>query len=96
LPHEKGRRNGQFAGAQNAGLWRVREIVRTNDEVLLGFLQCLLEEAGIASIVLDRNMSALEGSVGMLPRRLLVEDDSYAQACRVMRDADLGQWIVRP
>ena len=74
----------------------MREIVRTNDEVLLGFLQCLLEEAGIASVVLDRNMSALEGSVGMLPRRLLVEEDRYAQACRILNDADLGQWIVRP
>lgn len=74
----------------------MREIVRTNDEVLLGFLQCLLEEAGIGCVVLDRNMSALEGSVGMLPRRLLVEDDRYDQACRLLHEANLGQWIVRP
>lgn len=74
----------------------MREIVRTNDEILLGFLQCLLEDASIATVVLDRNMSALEGSVGILPRRLLVNEDSYAQACRLLEDADLGQWIVKP
>lgn len=73
----------------------MREIVRTNDEVLLGFIQALLADASIESVVLDRNMSALEGSVGILPRRLLVEDDLYDQACRVLRDADLGQWIFQ-
>ena len=74
----------------------MREIVRTNDEVLLGFLQSLLDSDGIATVVLDRNMSVLEGSVGMLPRRLLVEDDSFSQACRLLEVAGLGQRIVRP
>ena len=74
----------------------MREIVKTNNEVLLSFLQTLLDESGILNIVLDRNMSALEGSVGMLPRRLLVEHDRYDQACRLLREADLGQWIVKP
>ena len=73
----------------------MHEIVRTNDEVLLGFIQCLLVDDGIDSVVLDRNMSALEGSVGILPRRLLVEDDVFTRACRVLEEADLGQWIVR-
>lgn len=74
----------------------MREIVKTNDEVLLSFMQALLDEAGIGNVVLDRNMSALEGSVGMLPRRLLVEDGRYEQACRLLREADLGQWIAVP
>jgi hypothetical protein len=74
----------------------VRELVRTNDEVLLGFLQALLADAGIDSVVLDRNMSAMEGSIGMLPRRLLVETDRWEAACRLLREADLGQWIVMP
>jgi hypothetical protein len=74
----------------------VREIVRTNDEVLLGFLQCLLDDAGIATVVLDRNMSALEGSIGILPRRLLVEDAQLERARRVLEEADLSQWIFKP
>jgi len=74
----------------------VKEIVRTNDEVLLGFLECLLRDAGIESVVLDRNMSALEGSVGVLPRRLLVTEDDFDRACGLLKDAGLGQWIVKP
>ncbi len=74
----------------------MREIVRTNNEVLLGFLQCLLRDGGIETVVLDRNMSALEGSVGILPRRLLVPEESFARACRLLEDAELGQWIVQP
>ncbi len=74
----------------------MREIVRTNDEVLLGFLQCLLDDAGIATVVLDRNMSALEGSIGILPRRLLVEDAQLERARRVLEEADLSQWIFKP
>ncbi len=73
----------------------MREIVRTNDEVLLSFLTTLFGEAGIAVLVADRNMSLLEGSVGMLPRRVLVKDDDFDRACRLMQDADLGQWIVQ-
>lgn len=74
----------------------MREIVKTNDEVLLSFMQALLDEAGIGNVVLDRNMSALEGSVGMLPRRLLVETERYDQACRLLREASLGKWIAVP
>ena len=68
----------------------MREIVRTNDVVLITAIEALLKGAGIAYTVLDQNMSVLEGSLGMLPRRVLVEEDAVARARRLLTDAGLG------
>jgi hypothetical protein len=68
----------------------VREIVRTNDPVLVSAIQALLQGAGIAHVVLDQNMSVLEGSLGVLPRRVMVADDDAAAARRLLTDAGLG------
>ena len=65
------------------------EIVRTNDLVLVGFLQSLLENANIPVLVADMHMSALEGMIGAFPRRLLVPDDHAPQARRLIREAGL-------
>jgi hypothetical protein len=61
----------------------VRELVRTNNAVLISALGALLDGAGIPYIVLDQNMSVLEGSIGILPRRLMVADD-HAEAARAL------------
>jgi hypothetical protein len=66
------------------------EIVRTNDPVLVGFLQSLLENANIPVLVADTHMSALEGMIGVFPRRILVPDDHLAQARRLIADAGLA------
>ena len=68
----------------------MREIVRTNDAVLITAIEALLNGAGIQHMVLDRYMSVLEGSLGMLPRRILVEDDQVSRARRLLTDAGLG------
>jgi hypothetical protein len=68
----------------------VRELVRTNDAVLVTAVEALLDGAGIEHVVLDRNMSVLEGSIGILPRRILVPDDRIAQARKLLQDAGLG------
>jgi hypothetical protein len=65
------------------------ELIRTNDIVLIGFAQSLLEEAGLPVLVADNHMSALEGSIGMFGRRLLVPDDWAAQARRLLTEAGL-------
>jgi hypothetical protein len=67
------------------------EIVRTNDLVLLGYLQSLLENANIPVLVADANMSALEGMIGAFPRRLLVPDDRERQARRLVSEAGFAQ-----
>ena len=67
------------------------EIVRTNDIVLIGFLQSLLENANIPVLVADAHISALEGMIGAFPRRVLVPEDHAAQARRLIRDAGLSE-----
>lgn len=68
----------------------MREIVRTNDPVLITAIEALLSGAGIKFVVLDQNMSVLEGSIGMLPRRVMVPDDDAPNARRILHDAGLA------
>ena len=67
----------------------MREIVRTNDLVLLSYVQHLLGEEEIECLVLDTHMSALEGSIGAIPRRVVVADGDYVKACRVLGNASI-------
>jgi len=66
------------------------EIVRTNDPVLISFVEALMRDAGINFLVADQNMSILEGSIGVLPRRVLVVEDEAAQARRILIDAGIA------
>ena len=65
----------------------MREILRTTDPVRLSWLIALLADAGIEAVVLDTHTSILEGSIGAIPRRLMVAADDAAQAVRVLREA---------
>jgi hypothetical protein len=68
----------------------VREIVRTNDPVLVSAIEALLNGAGIRHLILDQNMSVLEGSLGILPRRILVAEERLAHARQLLQDAGLA------
>jgi len=63
----------------------MRELIRTNDPVLLSFVENLLREASIDPLVLDRNMSVMEGSIGILPRRVLVADEDWSRARHLLQ-----------
>ncbi|NYZ16797.1 DUF2007 domain-containing protein [Azospirillum sp. RWY-5-1] len=65
----------------------MKEILRTNDPVRLSWLTALLKDAGVAVVVLDTHTSVLEGSIGAIPRRLVVADEDHAHAVRVLREA---------
>ena len=65
----------------------MKELLRTNDLVRLSWLGALLKDAGIESIVLDANMSLLEGSVGILQRRLMVADDQLDEARAILAES---------
>ena len=67
----------------------MEELLRTNDVVLLSWLEALLADAGIDVQVLDMHMSILEGSVGARPRRVVVHDDDAAEARHIMDDANI-------
>jgi hypothetical protein len=58
----------------------MKELLRTNDVVLLSFATALLRDEGMEPVVLDTHMSILEGSVGAIPRRLMVADSDYVTA----------------
>jgi hypothetical protein len=62
----------------------MKELLRTNDAVRLSFLQSLLKDSGIESLVLDQHMSLVEGSIGAIPRRLMVAQNDYRRACSVL------------
>jgi hypothetical protein len=65
----------------------LRELVRTNDVVLISAIEALLDGADIAHMVVDQNMSIMEGSIGIFPRRILVADDEIAAARRLLTEA---------
>ncbi len=56
------------------------ELVRTNDAVLISWLAANLEAAGIGHVVLDAHTSNLEGSIGAIPRRVMVLADDEVEA----------------
>lgn len=62
-------------------------IATTNNPVRLSFLTALLADAGITAITLDLHASVMDGSIGALPRRLVVADDDLAQARRILTEA---------
>ena len=71
------------------------ELIRTNDAVILSFVQSLLRDAGIDCLVADQNMSVLDGSIGVLPRRILVPENDAEEAKALLLDAGIGNEIRR-
>jgi hypothetical protein len=73
---------------------RMRELLRSNDPVLISFAESVLRQMGIATLVADQHMSVVEGSIGAFPRRLLVAGNDWAAARRALLQADLGAWLA--
>ncbi len=68
----------------------MRELVRTNNAVLITAIEALLKAAAIHHLVLDQHMSVLEGSLGILPRRILVDEEDWQTARGLLEDAGLA------
>ena len=64
----------------------MRELLRTNDTVRLSWLQAMLASAGIEAVILDTHTSIIEGSIGAIPRRLMVHDDDETRARTVLKE----------
>lgn len=67
----------------------MKELLRTNDPTVIAFASALLDGEGIDVFVLDANISILEGSIGILPRRLMVAERDHFIAASVLRDNDV-------
>jgi hypothetical protein len=72
----------------------MRELLRTNDPVLISFAESVLREVGIVSLVADQHMSIVEGSIGAFPRRLLVDPAQVAAARQALTEAGLDGWLI--
>jgi hypothetical protein len=68
----------------------MKELLRTNDAVLITAVEAYLKGAEIECMVADRYMSVMEGSIGVLPRRVMVADDEADKARRILTEAGLG------
>ena len=68
----------------------MHELLRTNDLVLLGAVEALLESAGLDCLVADQHISALEGMIRAFPRRLLVREQDRRRARALLTEAGYG------
>jgi len=66
----------------------MKELLRTNDVVRLSWAQALLRDAGIDSLVLDHHTSLVEGSIGAIPRRLMVATRDHSRAAALIATAE--------
>ncbi|HEY3621357.1 MAG TPA: DUF2007 domain-containing protein [Roseiarcus sp.] len=67
------------------------EILRTNDLVLISVIESILKAERVAYLVADQNMAAAEGSLGFLPRRILVDAQEAGRVRRLLVEAGLGK-----
>jgi len=67
----------------------MKELFRTTDPTLIPFASAMLRAEGIECFDLDVHMSILEGSIGVMPRRLMVADQHYFRASAILRDNDV-------
>jgi hypothetical protein len=72
----------------------MREVLRSNDAVTISFAQAILRDHGINAFVADQHMSVVEGSIGVFPRRVLVDAEDVTAARRALTQAGLEIWLV--
>ena len=65
----------------------MRDVLRTNDLVLLSWATAVLGGAGIEAVTFDGHASVIEGSIGAIPRRLMVADEDFDRARRLLDEA---------
>ena len=68
----------------------MREVLRTTDPLTMARAEGVLTGEGILSFQFDQHMSVLEGSIGILPRRLMVADRDHFMAAAILRDHGIG------
>lgn len=71
-------------------------VLKTVNPATLNFAQAVLKEADIPFFVMDQNVSIIEGSIGIIPRRLMVVDEDVEDAREALRAAGLGDDIYTP
>lgn len=80
--------------ANSSYIQDMKQLIRTTDPTIIAYASALLAGEGIDCFELDVNMSVLDGSIGILPRRLMVREGDLARALRAMRDNDIAVDLV--
>ncbi len=73
----------------------MRIVIATTNPVTISFAQAVLKSEGILSFVFDQQQSLLDGSIGVIPQRVLVVDEEYEDAIAALEQAELGPEIYR-
>jgi hypothetical protein len=76
----------QYRAVIDDGAEVLRELVRTNDAVVISAIEALLKGAEISHMIADQNISTVE-PIGIFPRRILVDEAQFAAARRLLTDA---------
>ena len=76
-------------GGLDAHTTVMKLLLATTDPTRIAFAQAILNGEGIECFEMDVHMSVLEGSIGILPRRLMVRDRDHARAARALEDNDI-------
>ena len=74
----------------------MREVLRSSDLVLIGFVEALLRGSNVQCFVADRHMSGLEAGIGAFPRRVMVEDEDVYQARRILSESGFAAELRQP
>ena len=69
-------------------------LLQSNDTVLLSYVMSLLSDASVDAVIFDANISVLEGSIGVFPRRVMVLDDDVNRARHVLWEAGLSDQLA--
>jgi hypothetical protein len=72
----------------------MRELLRSNDTVLISFAESLLRQTGIGTMIADQYVSIVEGSIGAFPRRLMVGEQDWTAARATLIEAGLDAWLL--
>ena len=70
------------------------EIMRTTNPVDVNYIQALLKDAGIFVAVFDDNISVVEGSIGLFPKRVMISEDDRDAAREVLRGTELEESLL--
>lgn len=71
------------------------ELLRTNDIVLISYVRTLLEDEQIRSFELDTHASIMDGSVAMVQRRIMVDNEDEPRARQLLKAEGLGEHLKR-
>ncbi len=70
------------------------EVMRTTNPVDISYIEAILKDAGIHMAVFDSNISIVEGSIGLFPKRVMISEDDCAAVRDLLRGTELESALL--